>query len=1250
MPQILPCFCIFMQLFARVFLLRAVLLGTLFSVCLLSDNVNGQVAPGQGQESSATSSNGIPVTGGEAASGRSAAPVQRTPLDTIVLFDEATGKKVLVLAGNWPLEELDEFNSFLLRNQREPIPAFTIHQITAKGNIVGNCVETVVRFVITTPNDQTVRIPLGLKEGVFPSSPDEDVSRKNGKESPLPYRYTGPGVFDLIVNPQDGQYVALIRHRNSVKKGGEQSPDPVKIVEDLPEHLLPSIDEKPSEPKPAPLGQEKKRSKETATEQRHELMLTLWFPLTKLGEDDYRLSISFPKGVSSLFQLSVPMVGAAAAVSQGALLDTFEPNDGKTTLFTVRGLKSNFDISWRKKKSDRFEDRPVLNVQDATIIARLENKATFYDAVLPVSSPTGFDRILVRLPQDAVLDREGADSLAPSGDYSLRELSMEEKASLKTGRDNIPRPDSPVYEVLFSHKTNSQVVRLRAVQSNSSEKPGALRDIGGFEILGAERQTGFLSVGIPDEMRPNWKPVRGLRRVDLPTAPVQEGIDARFEFFLQPFLLRAQIVLPQTRINVKPEYQVQVNKGQLILTAKFSFVIHGSKTDKLQLAFPDWRWIDIGPDNIVDLNGVVKDSVSNLLTIPLRAPFDGSFEIELKAFQPISPDEKAKQRLTVRLPSPVTQDGWIEPASVVILPDDNVELIPVDTETVSPVVEPEKSSSETPSETTTPQRTIGLARKSRRTLPIRIDIPPRQQDPLVYQTESSFPVFVADLLYHRQAISVSVQHHVKLLEPENQVTTNLNYTVAYEPVDKLVLLIPKSVDETGRWSVSLGEKILEARDVPLNADEESAEKWVKKRISLPEARIDKIPLTVRYSIPPILVERNITTASPVPFVRPVEADVSGFDVQVAVPSGFHVELHGDGDGLWKSVDVPLHGDTASRQPYRFVGFSSPTVQDKISLLVSVEERETLGTTVIEKAWLQTWLTDNVRMDRGLYLLTSDRESVTLWLPVFAAKGIRILLDGKPISVRPSPKGELIVPLTRDQQFRPLLLDIWYQFSEDLPHGLVQMELPHFDQGTVVRCVYWQLILPPYRHLINVPSNWTPEYTWKWNGLFWGRTPTFRMDSIGFPDDPSNAPPTESSQYLFGSIHPSPSTSFYVLNRSWIVLLSSGLSLLVGLMLIYFPRCRYAGSLFGIAIALLATIFYRPAPVLLALQASSLGVFLALGASYFYRILNRGDQWRTPTRQSPWTPVAAESVAPPSEVYSVIVDESDSKKDAPDSKQ
>ncbi|MDR0608790.1 MAG: hypothetical protein LBG58_01645 [Planctomycetaceae bacterium] len=1145
--------------------------------------------------------------------------IEQAPLDAVVIFN-SEGKRLLYLPKGWPLEDLDDFWNFLLRDRKNPLPPFVLQEINAVGKASGLHVEAEIRILLTTFNNRPLLIPIGMKEGILPAA---------GISKPI---YRGPGSFDLTVDPQSGQYLVLIRPqiRESVNLSNypnyqpeidisatqSSTPEPTtesetpvsspeKLIGKLPEKLLENLKNNTFESK-------EEKEEKTLSEQHHELILPLWFPLNRIGNAENRLVVSFPQAVSSQFVLTVPEQEIAATVSQGSLLHSSETSDKQATQFKILGLSPDFELSWRKKKAEPINDRPTLYVEEALIKVQLEAKSTVYDAILPVRSPPSpvdlFDQLRIRLPQGAVLDRETMEKYAAGG-YSF-DLVKEETSA------------SPILEIRFPRKTSGTVnIRIKAIQQLDTEKQDVWRDLGGFEVIGAERQFGHLTAVVPADKRSNWKPIRGLRRTEMTDSVTYEEADARFEFFSQPFQLQGRIVTPQPRTNVKPEYQIGINKGSLSLTARFAYEVLGSKTENMAIRLPGWKWSgEIKPSNIIDTVGVEQDE-NGLLTIPFRTPTDGAFEIELKAYRSLTTEEgEGKQRLVVPLPQPVVT--WSEPAPAVIVPADNVEVIPIDEDADSGLV-----ASEPESDRFTPKRTIGLTRRSRRSQTIRIDIPDRQQEPLFYRTEPVDAIFVADIRYHRQKIATTMRTDIRLRDQNDQVNQIISYDVSYVPVEKLYFLVPKSLEENGHLQVKIGNRSLELRDVTLNGTETEPENWSRKLVMLPEA-LFKFQLVFRYSIPPVPIEYDMTTPFSLSFICPMETLVTDHRVNPVVPPGYLIELHDDANRFW-NVTAPDSSTLGT-------SFQSLQAPDKISLLISLSNHAALGTTVIERAWLQTWLTGSLRQDRGIYLITSDRESVIINLPQAAAKGkVFVSIDRTPILADISSKGELILPLTPEQRQRSVLAEIIYRFPFETVRNPVELDLPHFDSESLIRCEYWQVILPTDQHILGIPNGWTPEYQWTWNNLFWERVPSLQKKDIGLPEDTPESPSVSirSNQYLFSSLHPASQASLYIAGRSLIVLFSSGLSLLIGLTLIYFPQTRYAGSLFGLGVALLAIFFYRPAPVLLMLQASSFGVFLALGAAYVYRIVYHDEKkWIVPVSRN-W-----DDSSQPSKIYSVIVDE------------
>jgi hypothetical protein len=173
--------------------------------------------------------------------------VQQAPLDPIVVFPPEGGR-VLHLPEGWSLEVFDDFRNYQLRDQQTPIPLFVLQEIAAAGRIVENHVETIVKFVITTSSYRAVRVPLGLKFGIIPFTDKPDAPDKKSL-----LQYTGTGSAYLDIDPKTGDYIAIVQPKR-------QETPPAESVEN-------QEAKKPAAPVPL--------------EQRHELAVSLWFPLVQ---------------------------------------------------------------------------------------------------------------------------------------------------------------------------------------------------------------------------------------------------------------------------------------------------------------------------------------------------------------------------------------------------------------------------------------------------------------------------------------------------------------------------------------------------------------------------------------------------------------------------------------------------------------------------------------------------------------------------------------------------------------------------------------------------------------------------------------------------------------------------------------------------------------------------------------------------------------------------------------------------------
>ena len=1061
--------------------------------------------------------------------------IRKTPLDVIVLANP-DGNREIRLFGSWPMIVFDDLYRALTTDREQQGTPYTIRNVSATGTVLGNYVEARIKIEIVTSTDRQVRVPLGFKEGILPGDDQPD--------SPS-FCYTGTGSASITIDPQEGHFVAVITPKIPQASDTEDSDNL-----DKPE-----------------------------VNQPHMLSLLLRIPLAPNDGKERRLSLSFPLSNSSLFMLEIPMLNIDASATRGFIFDVQENVERQSTSLQIQGLRPDTEVVWEKKKEEIVDDRPVLHVEKAAIDVRLDVRSTIYDAVLPIRSETGsFDQLQIRLPQGSVLDRDTNDRYAAANNYSIEEVSSDSIVTIR-----------------FPQKTTGPVsLHLRALQQFEGDTSDSSfrRDLAGFEVLDAERQSGFLTVSVsPAELKPHWEMVRGIRRPEGGISNISTG-DSRFEFISQPFLLHVRAMAPQIRITVKPDYQFRISRGELMMDARLSYTVSGAKTDVLYLFLSDSQWHgwDFGTSSIVDTARVDLDE-SGTLMIPLHSQREGTIDIGFRVYRTIDVEDERRHRLVLPIPRPQLVT-WSESAPVTIVSANNVEILPI-----------EESSS-----ATTEQHSRGLTLQSRR-IPIRLPLTDMQQDPLVYRTDLSDSVFVADLTFRQQRISASMQTDVRLMEESNQVKQTISYKSAFASVNRITVLLPQSLNTNGDVQVQGdNNRPLELRDTISDPRDSVPDGWVRKVIQLPEPTF-QCQLTFLYPPPPLIVATDETVPFSLPFICP-EVPVTEHRIHFVTPTGYRVELHPEAKQHWESYREPRRPPSSSTETFRSVQLSS-----KITLFVSASERSILGTTIVERAWLQTWLTGTTRRDLATYLLRSANDSVTLQLPrdSMRERPVIVLVDRESIQPNISPTGTLTIPILPEQYNRPIEVSVDYRYTFKMSSMEVSLPLPFFSDETLVQYKFWQVILPQSMHIIGNPTGWTLGYDWSWNGLFWWRVPSIRKSDIGFePDDPATESIiSESSQYVFSHLQPPPLVTLYIVKRSWIILCASSIALFIGLVLIYIPQSRYVGSLFGLGVVLLAVLFYQPPLALLTLQAAAFGVFLALGTGYIYRIFHRQKQWIPP---------------------------------------
>ncbi len=211
------------------------------------------------------------------------------------------------------------------------------------------------------------------------------------------------------------------------------------------------------------------------------------------------------------------------------------------------------------------------------------------------------------------------------------------------------------------------------------------------------------------------------------------------------------------------------------MEGRLKYAIRGAKVFSLELDLPGWTVDEVGPPTIVDTKTLAPGEDARLI-VPLLEPTTGDVEITIKARRAHSrnPDD-----LQINLPTLVADSP--KPATVAILPADNVELA------------------------TRTDQLVGLNPQG---VPAGLQLPHRQQPPLVFRAERSPSSYVAGLSVRPQKISVRIGTSAHLEPDRIDVEQRFNYQVLHEPVERLHLVVPGSFGPPKNWQVAIGERRL----------------------------------------------------------------------------------------------------------------------------------------------------------------------------------------------------------------------------------------------------------------------------------------------------------------------------------------------------------------------------------------------------------------------------------------------------------
>ncbi len=892
-------------------------------------------------------------------------------------------------------------------------------------------------------------------------------------------------------------------------------------------------------------------------------------------------SFSSPRATTSSLTLKITAANIEARISGAGSLRQEAVSAGETRL-TVVGLGGASQLAWRIPTIGDKSPQAVLEASGLILIHAQDDQRLHGRAELTVNAFGGpLETFDVRLPPGMVLvsgnggnySVEVVDTMAPGNNKGRKE-----DAGVQTVRVRLEQPSDESISVV-----------LETESTRSSEKNQDF-EVGGFSVVGAVREWGYLALSAADDWTVNWREKEHIRRSDeLPESLRGENVVASFEYVRQPCSLLVRVEQKKSRVAVEPLYLIYVHHDELILEARLLYSIRGARANFVDIELSDWELVSVGPPGLVNQDAVNYEQTSPLL-VPLAQAKTGEFEVVIRAKRTL---EAGAASFVASLPSVTANTP--QTSRLVILPDDDIVLSPL----------PETLQTLAP-EASFPM----LSEESRRR-------------PLYYRVRRgvSSPEFRCSFSTRDAAITVESANTVRIGPVRTSLQQSLNYKIAYQWIDRLEIDAPLAM--------------LEANDLKITADGEAApfdrvdnqttpaaKDRAAIQIRLPSRRKGDLALQLRWSrrTPPLDEGRRMSLQ--IPLAVPTDANVSQTNpasAEIVVDARLKVE---NKSNEWRTL--PPLGESLQQQ-------SMVLSHDGFARIISLEAmpvspQEQQKTTVVDKVWVRSAWLRHSRTDQAIMQARTTADALRVRLPRGARlQAVQVAFDGErakesDISLSTNEHGVNVLVVAapadaardRDTAEHRVLLSISYERPlAERKLRRERFEMPLVLGAGAVERMYWQIALPRGEQLFLWPADLTPEFAWVWSGYLFERRPTLTDADlkrwIGL--EAQDSPTPHANVYLFGAFSNVAPGTLVVLHLRDLLIACSSVVLVLGLALIYFPvlsGARFlAAAVFVLAVSVVGLSAWAPDAAMLLAQSSVVGA-LGVGVA---RMLSKWSENR-----------------------------------------
>jgi hypothetical protein len=921
----------------------------------------------------------------------------------------------------------------------------------------------------------------------------------------------------------------------------------------------------------------------------HQLDLTVSVPVRETGGTQ-RIQLSLPGSFQSSLQLVVPGMGITVP-NESLNARTRQLPDSKTVI-QVDGLGASLDLTWQAVLAPR------------TVKAELQSRTV-------MSAELGSDGAIIEAAQSitATGPIEALDVELPPG-YSFLSVSSPTHKGVQ-----IENAQSNPLRVLFVGSTTGPV-ELHWELSTAATSDDDPILLGGLRLKDAVRQENWLSVAVADGYRlqrieAQTRSVRQIRARSFRTLAnsrlrQNQPIDQAWQFLSDDARIAYAVDRIAANFRVTPSYDLTFRERRAELAMYLDVQVFNGSLERIPLQWPGfqsegWQQIEVfgwrraesenpEPVNILVQAASQENGQVELVLHGGPTSTQGLLQIELHSSRPIESDGK---------PFALSIPG------VDVLPIPIGGLTVTNAASIESILEAGNNTS---------ARLV--TRHSKREATSRI---PSNQRERTWELNSTNLEFTATTTAHTQMVACGSVARLSFTRDRIHVEQTLAYSVSYAPLSAVRVMVPLPVITAQNAVFRLrlpGEPEASDRELSPEStglDDESAKQF---RLTLPEDMWGEFEIVTTCSLP-LMGDAGDDLAVVVPLIQSSDAIPEITRLYIDRPSSIDVRI---GDPMWKNELLP--GGAAAWIATAELDADAPRY---VPLQVQVSAEQAVERFAIQRAVLRSLVRQSGALMEAVYYVAGQPGSLDIRLPSDTdLNSLDVWWDGRLTAFEnvARPEHTIRVDLNASPTADAHVLALRFQIPLTAGFEAVNdftLFAPEFASDVWLAETLWTVTVPPAHHVFVYPDDYAPRFQWVRNGVIWSRQTsnairstadwlfaghhndlthpdteqlTVLRDTLGqLPFDPLGEVAGFNS-YRFSAFGHQNNLTVRTLNHPAIALLGTGLSLIIGLVLLRIPATRHLLSFVVLAFGMALAGLWHMEAVQLLIQPALLGLGLA----------------------------------------------------------